>query len=69
MSYIVNACVKLDKKKCTDKVYFDKMVKKFMNEVQRSEVLEELRLKSRFLKPSQLRKLKKQLQHKKWKYY
>jgi ribosomal protein S21 len=69
MSYIIHAEVKLDKKKCTDKVYFDRAVKKFMNNVQRSGVLEDLRLKSRHLKPSQLKKIKKQLQHKKWKFY
>jgi len=69
MSNIVHAEVKLDKRKCTDKAYFDRMLKKFMNNVQRSGVLEDVRLKLRFLKPSQFKKIKKQLQHKKWKFY
>lgn len=68
MNYI-NVEIKLDKKKCMDKAYFEKMLTKFSREVQRSEVMETLRLKRCHLKPSALRKHKKQIRHKKWKFY
>jgi len=69
MSKIINVSVNLDKKKCTDKVYFDKMYKKFSREFLRSGVLEDLRFKRCFYKPSVLRKLKKQTAKLKWKFY
>jgi len=64
----INAEVKLNKNKCTDKAYFDKMYKKFSFEMQKTFVLEELRLKSRYVKPSQYKKLKAQSLRNKWKY-
>jgi len=64
-----NCHVKLDKKKCLDKAYFDKMLKKFTFEVKKTEVMETIRLKRRYLKPSQLRKIKKELAPFKWKFY
>lgn len=69
MSKIVNVSVQLDKRKCTDKTYFDRAWKTFNREVLRQGVLEDLRLKRCFYKPSALKKIKKQLRHKKWKYY
>jgi len=69
MSKIVNASVTLDRKKCTDKVYFDKAYKRFSREFLKSGVLEDLRFKRCFYKPSVLRKLKKQVARFKWKYY
>ncbi|NBW58175.1 ribosomal protein S21/MRP21 [bacterium] len=59
----------LDSKKSTDKAYFDRAWKKFNSEVLRSGVLEEIRLKRRFLKPSALKKLKAQICRNKWKFY
>jgi ribosomal protein S21 len=69
MSKIVNAAVHLDKKKCTDKAYFDRAWRTFSREVLRQGVLEDLRFKRCYYKPSVLKKLKKQIKHKKWKYY
>lgn len=69
MGKIVNASVTLNKQKCTDKVYFDKMYNKFSREFLKSGVLDELRLKRCYYKPSALRKIKKQLTRNKWKYY
>jgi ribosomal protein S21 len=64
----VNVEVKLDKKKCTDKAYFDKMWNKFSREFMNSGVVEELRLKRCYYKPSMLRKIKKQIVRNKWKH-
>jgi len=60
----INAAVTLDSKKCTDKQYFDRMYTKFSRQVITSGVLDDLRLRRRFLTPSQRRKLKVQLAHK-----
>jgi ribosomal protein S21 len=57
----INAAVNLDLKKCKDKIYFDKMYNKFNRQVITSGVLDDLRLRRRFLTPSQRQKLKKQL--------
>jgi len=65
----VNCEVKLDKNKATNKVYFDKKLKKFMNEVKKCGVLEEVRIRRTFMKPSMKKKLSKQLSSLKWKYY
>jgi ribosomal protein S21 len=64
----VNVEVKLDKKKCTDKAYFDKMWNKFSREYMNSGIVEELRLKRCYYKPSMLRKIKKQIVRNKWKH-
>lgn len=69
MSYIVNAYVKLDKKKSTDKAYFDKAYNKFSREFLKSGVIDELRLKRCYYKPSMMRKIKKEMSRNKWKYY
>jgi len=65
---IINAQVILDKKKCTDKAYFDKAWQRFNREFLNSGVMDELRLKRCFYKPSMLRKIKKQLVRNKWKH-
>jgi len=66
---IINCEVVLDKHKSTNKIYFDKKLKHFTNQVKRCGVLEEIRLKRSFMKPSQRRKLSKQISAQKWKYY
>lgn len=68
-NYTTNAFVQLDKKKSTDKVYFDKAYRKFSSEVLRSGIFEEIRLKRRFLKPSAFKKFKKEITRNKWKFY
>jgi ribosomal protein S21 len=65
---IIKAEVKLDLKKCTDKAYFDKMYNKFNREVLNSGILDELRLKRRFYKPSAFRKIKKEMARNKWRH-
>lgn len=65
---IINAQVKLDPKKCTDKAYFERIWSKFNREFLNSGVIEELRLKRCFYKPSALRKIKKQIVRNKWKH-
>lgn len=64
----IHAEVKLDRKKCTDKAYFEKMYSKFNREFLNSGVLDELRLKRRFYKPSALKKIKKELVRNKWRH-
>jgi ribosomal protein S21 len=61
--------VKLDKKRCTDKDYFDSKLKQFSREVKRSGVLEDLRKKVCYLKPSQMKKLNQQTKYLKWRFY
>jgi len=65
---IVNAKVTLDPKKCTDKAYFERAWNRFNREFLNSGVIEELRLKRCFYKPSALRKIKKQIVRNKWKH-
>jgi len=69
MSKVINVSITLDKKKCTDKAYFDKAYKRFSREVLRSGIADDLRFKRYYYKPSALRKLKKQAQRLKWKFY
>jgi ribosomal protein S21 len=64
----INAQVKLDPKKSTDKAYFDKMWYKFSRDFMNSGVIDELRLKRCYYKPSMRRKIKKQLVRNKWKH-
>lgn len=66
---MTNAEVKLDGKKALNKEYFDKKLNQFTREVKRSFVLEELKLKRRFYKPSAFKKIKKDIKHLKWKFY
>jgi ribosomal protein S21 len=61
--------VKLDPKKCQNKEYFEKMLKRFSNEVRKSEIMEDLRMKRCFYKPSAMRKIRKERQRTKWKFY
>jgi ribosomal protein S21 len=63
-----NVEVKLDPKKCTDKVYFDKMYSKFNREFLNSGVLDEIRIKRRYYKPSALKKIKKEMARNKWRH-
>jgi len=69
MSRNANVTVTLDKKKCTDKAYFDKAYKRFSREVLRAGIAEDLKFKRYYYKPSALRKLKKQFARQKWKFY
>ena len=65
----INCEVKLDKNKASNKAYFDKKLKIFTNEVKRCGILDEVRIRRSFMKPSVKRKLSKQLSSQKWKYY
>jgi ribosomal protein S21 len=69
MSRVIKASVTLDKKRCTDKAYFDKAYNKFNREFLKSGVLEELRIRRCYYNPSALRKIKKQVMRNKWKFY
>lgn len=66
---MINCEVVLDKKKSTNKVYFDKKLKQFSNLVKKCGVLDELRLLRNYMKPSTRRKLSRQISAQKWKYY
>ena len=69
MSYIIKAEVKLDKKKALNKEYFDKMYNKFAREVQKSGILDELRFRRCFYKPSKKKRLKAEFSRVKWLFY
>jgi len=64
-----NAEVKLESKKSSSKEYFDKKLNIFSKSVKKSGVLEDLKWKRCFYKPSMLKKLKKKNAHLKWKFY
>jgi ribosomal protein S21 len=66
---MINCEIKLDKDKVSNKVYFDKKIKQFTNMVKKCGVLDELRLRKTFMKPSTRKKLSKQISAQKWKYY
>lgn len=66
---IINCEVILDKKKSSNKLYFDKKLKQFSNEVKRCGILEEVRMLRSYLKPSARRKIAAKLSYNKWKYY
>jgi len=66
---MINCEVKLDKNKCSNKLYFDKKLKQFTNAVKRCGILEEVRIRRSFMKPSVKRKLSVKLSANKWKYY
>lgn len=65
----INAEVKLDTKKATNKEYFEKKLNAFIKQVKQSEILEDLRYRRRVSKPSVLKKLKKERSRFKWKFY
>jgi ribosomal protein S21 len=65
----LNAEVILDRKKSKDKAYFDRMYNKFSREVQKSGVLEDLKMRRCFYKPSKKKKVKKEFSRLKWLYY
>ena len=65
----INCEVKLDTKKASNKLYFDKKLKQFLNAVKRCGIMDELRLLRNYMKPSVRRKLSKQISAQKWKYY
>lgn len=69
MSNIVNVEVKLDTKKTVNKEYFDKMYNKFAREVQKSGILDELRFRRCFYKPSKKKRLKAEFSKLKWLHY
>lgn len=69
MSNIINAQVTLNKKKSLDKAYFEKAWNKFNREFLKSGVVEELRLKRCFYKPSMFKKIRKEITRNKWKFY
>jgi ribosomal protein S21 len=69
MSYITKAEVRLDGKKALNKEYFDKMYNKFAREVQKSGIIDELRFRRYFNKPSKKRRLKAEYSKLKWLYY
>lgn len=66
---MINCEIKLDKDKVSNKIYFDKKLKQFSNLVKKSGIMDELRLRRTFMKPSMRRKLSKQISAQKWKYY
>lgn len=66
---MIQAEVKLDKSKSRDKAYFDKKLKQFTNAVKKCGVMEEVRLKRCFMKPSMRKKLAAQISANKWKFY
>ena len=66
---IINAEVKLKKERCSDKEYLEKMLKKFTHEMNKTFIMDELRLKRTYLKPSMLKKIKPQVLRNKWKNY
>lgn len=66
---MINCEVVLDKTKSTNKLYFDKKLKQFTNAVKKCGVLEEVRIRRSFLKPSAKRKIAAKLSAQKWKYY
>lgn len=66
---MINCEVVLDKKKSSNKLYFDKKLRQFTNEVKRCGILEEVKLLRCYLKPSARRKLAQKQGFNKWKYY
>lgn len=64
-----NCEVKLEKGKASNKLYFDKKLKQFSNEFKRSGVIEELKVRRYFMKPSMRKRLSKELSAAKWKFY
>lgn len=66
---IIKSEVILDKSKSVEKPYFDKMYNKFSREVQKSLIIEELRYRRYFNKPSKHKKLKKEFARLKWRNY
>jgi len=66
---MINCEVKLDKDKASNKIYFDKKLKQFSNLIKKCGIMDELRLRRTFMKPSVKRKLSKQISAQKWKYY
>jgi len=64
-----NVSVELDKKKSTNKEYFDKKLNQFTREVKNAFIMEELRLKRCYYKPSMYKKIKKEITRYKWSQY
>jgi ribosomal protein S21 len=65
----MNAEVILDSKKSTNKEYFDKKWNKFVREVRRSGIIEEVRIRRCYYKPSARKKALKEYSKLKWKFY
>jgi len=66
---MVNCEIKLEKGKSTNKLYFDKKLRQFTNAVKRCGVLEDLKIRRTFMKPSLRRKLAPKISALKWKFY
>jgi ribosomal protein S21 len=66
---IIKCEVKLEKNKCSNKVYFDKKLKQFTNLVRQCGIMEDIRLRRSHMKPSVRKKLAPQIAARKWKYY
>jgi ribosomal protein S21 len=66
---MINVEIKLDPKQSTDKDYFDRKLSAFTREVRRSEVLEDLKWRKCYYKPSYKKRLKARMPSYKWKYY
>jgi ribosomal protein S21 len=66
---MVNCEVKLEKGKSSNKLYFDKKLRQFTNAVKRCGVLEDLKIRRTFMKPSLRRKLAPKISTLKWKFY
>jgi len=66
---MINCEVKLEKGKSSNKLYFDKKLRQFTNAVKRCGVLEDLKIRRTFMKPSLRRKLAPKISVLKWKFY
>lgn len=66
---IIKSEVVLNKSKSAEKPYFDKMYNKFVREVQKSLIIEELRFRRYYVKPSKKKRLKKDFARLKWRNY
>jgi len=64
-----NVSIELDKKRSSDKEYFEKKLNQFTREVKKSFVMEELKLKRCYYKPSKFKKVKKEINRFKWAMY
>lgn len=65
----INSEIQLDRDKATNKLYFDKKLKQFSNDLKKNGIMDELRLRRFHMKPSTRKKLSKQISAAKWKFY
>jgi ribosomal protein S21 len=64
-----NVSVELDKKRSSNKEYFEKKLNQFTREVKKAFIMEELKLKRCFYKPSRFKRVKKEITRLKWAFY